>query len=421
MRHRIAGVAAVLVATMCLGSAGVRAEDAAPADPTRGHWDGYLDPVRDGEDWLANEQKSFEDSTKVHIGGGIAQNWFHNFNNPPTSLNAFHSLDPDHDTAEFSFAQLSILRPSDGFIPGFTLRMDVGRTAKRQKPDYNGNGGLFPGDTFEKNSFDPEELYATWTVPEEGGPLKGLTFKGGKFVTLLGAEVIEPWNNFNISRSFLFGYAIPFTHTGGLISYPISDKLSVTGGAVTGWDNLKDNNSGTSGIGNLTWAATDEATLSLNGIYGAEQTNHSGPKRGVIDVVATIKPSALPDLTLLLNYDYGHDQDAISSTKSAQWQGFALVGNYNFTPRCSLAARGEWFEDDGGYRTGVNGSFWEFTLTTKYLITQHASMRFEYRHDGASDRVYPANDLQTGPGGVTIADFHNGQDIAGFEFTYLFN
>ncbi len=44
---------------------------------------------------------------------------------------------------------------------------------------------------------------------------RGLTLKGGKFVTLLGQKVIESPNNLNFSRGYLFGLAIPLTHTGG--------------------------------------------------------------------------------------------------------------------------------------------------------------------------------------------------------------
>ena len=45
----------------------------------------------------------------------------------------------------------------------------------------------------------------------------GLTLKMGKFTTPMGFEVIEaPEQPAAVSRSFLFGYAIPFTHTGVL-------------------------------------------------------------------------------------------------------------------------------------------------------------------------------------------------------------
>src|SRR5207245_1722426 len=132
-------------------------------------------------------------------------------------------------------------------------------------------------DTFETNDFDVQEAYLTWAMPDDGPSfLKGLSLKGGKFVTLLGAEVIEPWSNYNYSRSFLFSLAIPFTHTGALVSYPISDKLSVTGGAVEGWDKVQSNNQGWSGIGNVTYTLSDQVTLAANGIWGPEQTNKTG-------------------------------------------------------------------------------------------------------------------------------------------------
>jgi len=47
-----------------------------------------------------------------------------------------------------------------------------------------------------------------------------LTIIGGKFVTLAGAEVINSTLDTNYSRSILFGYAIPFSHTGARSAMP---------------------------------------------------------------------------------------------------------------------------------------------------------------------------------------------------------
>ena len=65
--------------------------------------------------------------------------------------------------------------------------------------------------------FDLQQAYVTARAPIGAG----LDFKVGKFVTLLGSEVIRSLDNWNYSRSFLFGFAIPFTHTGALASYPL--------------------------------------------------------------------------------------------------------------------------------------------------------------------------------------------------------
>jgi hypothetical protein len=402
-----------LAAPASAEEAAAEAEKAPPPDPTRGQWDAFLDPVRDAEDQLAGVQKSVEDATKIHVAAGFTwPTWFHDFNEPDSDLITLHSLDNDHASPEFNFGQLSLLRPSEGwFIPGFGIKLDAGRTAKHIKSDWDGDGAVDRGDTFEKNSFDVQEAYLTWTVPDDSPALKGLTIKGGKFVTLLGAEVIEPWANYNFSRSFLFGFAIPFTHTGGLITYPVTDKVSVTGGVVEGWDNVKDNNNSPSFMGNVTVVASDMVTLSANGIYGPEQTHKIGPKRGVADFVATIKPTSA--LTFLLNYDWGHEEDITNGgTHGAEWQGFAGIANYQFTDRFSTAVRGEWFDDSDAVRTGTRQVLYEGTVTAKYQLTQHLYGRIEYRRDQSTrSQVFEKE------GGRAIER----QDIAGFEFTYLFN
>lgn len=63
-----------------------------------------------------------------------------------------------------------------------------------------------------------------------GGPL---TMVVGKFSTLAGAEVIEAPGNSNYSRSYLFGEAIPFTHTGVRATYAYNSKVSLVAGSTT--------------------------------------------------------------------------------------------------------------------------------------------------------------------------------------------
>src|SRR3989441_10248992 len=284
-------LAATLAATGLGGGTAARADEEAkaPPDPTRGQWDSFLDPLRDFEDnYVTAGQKAVEDATKIHLFAGLTEAYTWDFNNPRSgSLIGLHSLEHHHDGVP-GLGQLGASRPSEGwFIPGFGLKLDAGKGARDIKADWNGNGAVAHGDTFETNDFDVQEAYLTWAMPDDGpSSLKGLTLKGGKFVTLLGAEVIEPWANYNYSRSFLFSFAIPFTHTGALVSYPISDKLSVTGGAVEGWDEVQSNNRGGRGIGNITYTVNDMVTIAANGIGGPTQNNKHGDKSDVADFVA---------------------------------------------------------------------------------------------------------------------------------------
>jgi hypothetical protein len=88
-----------------------------------------------------------------------------------------------------------------------------------------------PGD-----EIDLTQAYVSYV----GGPL---TVQVGKFETLAGAEVIESPSDLNFSRSILFGYAVPFTHTGGRITYAVNGDLNVIVGANQGWDTTKALNS----------------------------------------------------------------------------------------------------------------------------------------------------------------------------------
>src|SRR5262249_62030029 len=116
---------------------------------------------------------------------------------------------------------------------------------------------------------------------------------------------------------------------------------------------------------------SDQVTLAANGIWGPEQTNKTGNKRGVADLVATIKPTSA--LTLLLNYDYGREDGAALNGDSALWQGVAAVAHYNFTDCLSAAGRGEWFEDHGGSPTGRRQTRYGGTVTGKDPIPHHHS------------------------------------------------
>src|SRR5204863_9180987 len=83
-----------------------------------------------------------------------------------------------------------------------------------------------------------KEAYFSYLAPVG----KGLQVDVGKFVTPHGAEVIETKDNWNYSRGLLFSYAIPYYHMGMRAAYSPSDKLTVTGFLVNGWNNVVDSN-----------------------------------------------------------------------------------------------------------------------------------------------------------------------------------
>ena len=140
-----------------------------------------------------------------------------------------------------------------------------------------------------------------------------LTVMVGKYVTLAGAELIAPTGDYNFSRSILFGYAIPFTHTGVRASYGSTTNFSFSLGVVNGWDEVSDpNNQKTLEIG-LSYTPVKTVTILVNGYFGNEPLGLRRPARppskdrALIDVVATW--TATDKLTFVLNYDNGSQKD----------------------------------------------------------------------------------------------------------------
>ena len=250
-----------------------------------------------------------------------------------------------------------------------------------------------------QTAFDVTQLYAGFTT----GPI---AVQAGKFETLAGAEVIEDPANANISRSILFGYAVPFTHTGARLTYTVNPTLSLIAGVNNGWDNLK--GPGGPKTGELGIAYTGSViSVTAQGYSGMERYSNSmwsatgdspAGHRALVDVVATLH--ATPKLTFVGNFDTGR-QTAVplldttgavipiaGGLGTATWNGVAGYVQYQLTDKLSAAARAETFNDHGGYRTGYDQQWREGTLTLAYAPSSAIMFRVEGRSDRSNHPVW---------------------------------
>ena len=248
-----------------------------------------------------------------------------------------------------------------------------------------------------ENQFDPTQFYIDLFLPVGNG----LNIRAGKFVTLLGAEVINPTGNLLYSHSYLFGFAIPFTHMGAYGTYAINDALTVDFGASRGWEQgFEDNNGDAIDVfGRVSWLVNEKnaTKLMVTGIGGPERAGttggHSEDYRYVLDVVFTTKLS--DQLVLTVNGDWGYEGNAAVDGSDAQWYGVAGYLSYNVNDNLALNVRGEWFEDpDGARGLGTTGSVYEVTvgLDIKPLVSNKnfASLhiRPEIRYDYSNDPFF---------------------------------
>jgi hypothetical protein len=300
----------------------------------------------------------------------------------------------------FNMAEFSLKKdPSDRYPFGYGLVVTGGQDAQK-----NHAIGIFrdKNDTFpfrNTSKFDLQEAYASYKLPVGSG----LTLKAGKFVTLLGYEVIESPSNLNFSRSFLYSFSIPLTHVGALATYAITDWLSITAGPVVGWDIADDNNGTMSWTGQIAVTPVKDLSTNLNWISGKEYSYdtsgqlRNGGVRTVLDLVATY--TGIKKLTLAANVDYGWEEDeaflksvATRSDADANWWGYAGYVAYDWTDRLRTSLRGEFFTDPMGARTALaqKVSLWETTATVQYKIWKGLVGRVEYRHDDADTKVFKA-------------------------------
>jgi len=214
------------------------------------------------------------------------------------------------------------------------------------------------------------------------------TFDFGKFVTPIGAEVIETKDNWNYSRGILFTWAIPFYHFGGRATYAVNDKVSLAGYVVNGWNNVRDNNTAKS-VGFVgTFKPTSKWTLVTNVLVGKESAT-TDSSRTLLDGILTFNVN--DDLSLMANYDFGkdHGPDLLPGVQGpeADWQGIAAYFKARVADKITISNRYEWFDDRQGFMTGTPQEIQSYTATAM-IPWEGLSFWLEYRRDWSNADVF---------------------------------
>ncbi|MBI4437067.1 MAG: outer membrane beta-barrel protein [Candidatus Omnitrophica bacterium] len=338
------------------------------------------------------------------ISGMAVSSVNYNANEPNNRLNTLHQFDSQANSFTLDEAQIIFHKhPEEGI--GFRTDFVVGEIAQTI-----GSAG-----TSTSDDIDLEQAYVNYRASVYDRPLD-IWF--GKYVTLAGAEVIEdPSNyNWNITHSFLFYYAIPFTHTGVRATYAATDWLTAIVGVNNGWDAVQDNNNAKTLEAGVSITPVSWVTLFSSFYYGAEQASDEGEQRILTSNVLTLKP--VESLTLMVEGTYGHEEDALGVGLDADWAGVAGYARYMMNEKWGLVGRIEFFDDKDGARTATaNGmsartiqELWGLTLGTDYMLYPGLVGRIEYRHDESDKNVFQDEK----------AEAIDSQDLVTLQFLYAF-
>ena len=291
--------------------------------------------------------------------GDIAASYYHS-NGYPGS--AWRGFDQDHDSFQLDEAGLQIgYQPKQG-IGGY-VDVIAGTDAQILSLNEGGSG----------NSIDVRQAYLQYST----GPL---TIIAGKYVTMAGAEVINPSANTNFSRSLLFWELEPLDHTGIRATYAATDTLSISVGVNNGWNYTDLSTSGSkTGEFNATWTPNKIVSVALTGYFGKDDVLLDGQELSLIDLVATYNVTSA--LTLQLNVDAkqvsGNGKAGDDTTQHIS--GFAAYANYGINDSMRVSVRGE-------YLDYVNaGHAAEATFTFGYTPVKNFEVRAELRYDRVTD------------------------------------
>ena len=296
----------------------------------------------------------------ITANGFASLSYGYNTNQPYDRLNQFRVFDFNDNQPQLDMAQIVIQRAIEKPNQfGFRVNMIAGSGV----PEVTAAYGMFRNmDTNIAHHFDIPELYVSYIAPLG----KGLRIDAGKMASHLGSEIIGGYDGYNdeFSRGFIFGFGVPFTYTGVKATYAFNSKVTGMVVVVNGWDEFQRYNHGYSWGSQITVTPTRTTTLYFNFIHGPERAKDDHDQRSVGEIVGSWKTTS----RLNLGFDavYGHEQNGVAPGYDAIWKGLAGYVKYGFTPKFSLAFRGEVFNDGGGTRTGVNQTLEGYTFTPEY-------------------------------------------------------
>lgn len=332
---------------------------------------------------FASQSNVMAETSGPTISGYVDTQYGYNFNKPASNTTFGRSYDfQDNNIANTAhFAIAGMFNDNTNYV----VNIDAGHDAN---VTVGGAGS---------SAVVLQEAYVNYVGASKLG------FKVGKFATFEGIEVIETNANPTISRGYLYGFAEPFTHVGGVLTYA-AGALDFAAGVVNGWDQANDNNTGKTLVGKVGMNFGDKLTGSLSGYHGPEQNpsapvnsiapQNSGNNRDSLDL--TILTKIIPKVDLFLQGNIGTEKNAVANAggtakvdDQASWSGAGIQPVVHLTDKLSLGARLEYFADKNGARTGVvNNDMTNFTITPGYKINDNLLVRAEYRYDTSNKKVW---------------------------------
>ena len=390
----------------------------------------------------------------VKLSGYIDAGYSYNFNGQPQQVVAGRegvdtAYKGDFNLYAVKLALEKALTSENKAQAGFRTDVMIGEDAsyfinRTPNAGYNTNNN--------SNSLFLEQAYVSIRAPVGNG----WDFKVGKFVSILGYEVIERPANMNVTYGLIW-QELPLYYTGVLSSYKFDDYIDAKLGVVNGSNSDNNTTTSLSGDGCAVLAALNltapggNANWSNNFQYSSNAENNTADTQtGASSTsVGKLNNSSGTGYTFIYNSwgnwapKFANDkllfafnsvlgtansnnsqnsQAGVGNSGGTTWYGAGAYAKYQFNDWFSLASRGEYL---GGNNLGLVSSYppyseaglswWEYTLTAGFNVIDNLLIRAEYRMD------WGTNSTQGNLNNVQLSGFGGGPSYyAGAEVVYSF-
>jgi len=221
-----------------------------------------------------------------------------------------------------------------------------------------------------------------------------LTFSAGLQQSLMGVEDDLYINNTNFSHSILNNVAEPGQSITLRLTVKPNDQLTLTAGASNGWSTIEE--AGRLTTMELGGSYNFNKVLSLSvqysdgpqSVYGDDLGGLSGVRQ-MMSVIFTYH--ATPKLDFISDVDYATQSKALlldGQMGGVLWKGIAQYVNYKWTDQWATSFRADVFSDRDGFRTGVQQTWSEATVTLAYQMFKSFLLRAETRHDFSNTNAF---------------------------------
>ena len=386
-------------------------------------------PEASAQDTKKMVQNNFVETTQkgVKLSGYVDTGYSYNFTGAANGtsdvtgrLDSDTAAKGDFNLYAFKIALEKALTAENKTQAGFRTDVMIGE-------DANFLINRVTGYNQDNNQQNSNSLFLEQAYVEIRAPVgNGWDFKVGKFVSILGYEVIERPSNMNTTYGLLW-QQMPLYYTGVLSSYKFDDYLDAKLGVVNG--SQTDNNTSTSGKGdgcavlaalNVT-APGGNANWSNNFQYSSNNDNNTSYNVGLSSTSNGVEnfssgtgytfiynswgnwaPKFANDKLLfafnsLLGTSSTNDNDQVGTQAGTTWFGAGAYAKYQFNDWFSLCSRGEYLGGNNPEKisnvslvnTGL--SLWEYTLTAGFNVIDNLLIRAEYRLDWGINSVRSSN------------------------------